>query len=148
MSRGTVPQPIGRQLALTAKRVAHAFNAALAEAGGSLPTWLVLTMLVHGEWASQHAIARALGIEGPTLTRHLDVLEQSGLVVRRRDATDRRAIHVEATEAGRALHAQLLRAAIAFDRRLRAGFDDEELAQLRSFLARLEANLGEPSPGA
>jgi MarR family transcriptional regulator, transcriptional regulator for hemolysin len=140
MSRGTRIEPIGRQLALTAKVVATEFNAALADAGGSIPTWLVLNMLIHENWSSQHSIARALGIEGATLTRHLDVLEESGLVVRRRDGQDRRAIRVEPTDAGRELHGRLLQAAAAFDRKLRTGFEDAELEQLRSLLLRMEAN--------
>jgi MarR family transcriptional regulator, transcriptional regulator for hemolysin len=140
VSSGTRIEPLGRQLALTAKVVASEFNAALAEAGGSIPTWLVLNMLINESWQSQHSIARALGIEGATLTRHLDSLEEVGLVVRRRDERDRRAIHVEATEAGKELHERLLRAASAFDTRLRNGFDEAELEQLRSLLLRIEAN--------
>jgi MarR family transcriptional regulator for hemolysin len=133
--------PIGRQLALTAKLVGSEFNAALVRAGGSLPTWLVLNTLINGDWRNQHSVAQAVGIEGATLTRHLDALEEAGLVVRRRDEHDRRSIHVEASEAGRDLHRRLVGAAGAFDERLRAGFDEGELEQLRSLLARLASNL-------
>src|SRR6266508_6367401 len=115
------PMPIGRQLALTAKSVGQAFNAALSHAGGSIATWLILSTLEHDQWRSQHDLAAALGIEGPTLTRHLDMLERAGLVVRSRDATDRRTVQVETTAAGRELHQQLVEAAMAFDRRLRTG---------------------------
>jgi len=141
MSRGTAQQPLGRQLALTAKLVAHEFNAALVAAGGSLPTWLVLHTLSSGEWRTQHGIAQALGIEGATLTRHLDALEEAGLVARHRDSNDRRAIRVEATDAGRELYARLLRAARAFDSRLRAGFEEAELEQLQALLDRIVENL-------
>jgi MarR family transcriptional regulator for hemolysin len=134
--------PIGRQVALTAKALGRAFNAALVAHGGSLPTWLVLSALEQDQWRTQLELARALGIEGPTLTRHLDALEQAGLVARRRDEADRRIVRVEATEAGRLLHRRLLEAAIAFDKRLRAGFDATEIEQLGGLLARLQANLG------
>jgi MarR family transcriptional regulator for hemolysin len=133
---------MGRQLHLTAKTVGQAFNAALGEAGGSIPTWLILSALEWDEWHTQHELAAALGIEGPTLTRHLDGLERAGLVVRVRDTTDRRAVRVEVTDAGRELHRQLLKAAKAFDRRLRAGFSEEELDGLRALLQRLEENAG------
>jgi DNA-binding MarR family transcriptional regulator len=49
---------------------------------------------------------------------------------------------LEVTEAGRELHQQLLKAAKAFDRRLRAGFSEEELDGLRALLQRLEENAG------
>src|SRR6266446_3713846 len=108
--------PLGLQLAVTAKAVGRAFNAALAEAGGSLPVWLVLSSLESEPRRTQLDLARAVGIEGPTLTRHLDGLEQSGLVERHRDTADRRAVRVELTDAGKLLHRELRQAVIAFNK--------------------------------
>jgi MarR family transcriptional regulator for hemolysin len=133
--------PIGLQLAVTSKAVGRAFNAALAEAGGSLPIWLVLSTLRGESWRTQHELARAVGIEGPTLTRHLDGLEAAGLVVRRRHPVDRRAIQVELTASGEALHGTLLKKVIAFNSRLRGDLSDAEIEHLRTTLDRLEANL-------
>lgn len=133
--------PIGLQLAHTSKAVSRAFADALEAAGGSLPTWLILTHLIAGDWPAQRRLANALGIEGPTLTHHLDALEEAGLVARRPAAGDRRAVQVELTEAGRKKHAELLGAVRAFDERLRAGFAQAELDELRALLTRLEQNL-------
>jgi MarR family transcriptional regulator for hemolysin len=132
--------PIGLHLAHSAKHVGRAFNDALAEVGGSMPMWFILTNLHGDEWRTQHDLARALHIEGPTLTRHLDGLEEDGLVVRRRDPSDRRAVSVELTDAGRTKHAEMLRAVQSFNRRLLAGFDAEEIEELRALLSRLEQN--------
>ncbi len=129
--------PIGLQLTRTAKAVGRAFSDALAEVGSSVPTWLILSSLQGETWQTQRQLANALEIEGPTLTRHLDGLEQAGLVVRRRDATDRRAVRVELTAAGRTRHAELLQAVIAFNRRLRSPLSDEEAAELGRLLAKL-----------
>jgi MarR family transcriptional regulator, transcriptional regulator for hemolysin len=133
--------PIGLQLARTSKAVSRAFSDALAEVGGSVPTWLILTSLKGEAWPAQHQLARALGIEGPTLTRHLDGLEQAGLVTRSRDQNDRRAVRVELTEAGSARHAELLQAVISFNRRLRSGLTEEEIEELRALLDRLAQNV-------
>jgi MarR family transcriptional regulator, transcriptional regulator for hemolysin len=133
--------PIGLHLAATAKAVSRAFNAALADAGGSLPIWLILTSLRGERWRTQHELARSLGIEGPTLTRHLDSLERAGLVERRRDPSDRRAVQVELTKAGEALHGRLRENVVAFDRQLRAGLSETDLERVRSTLRRLEANV-------
>jgi MarR family transcriptional regulator for hemolysin len=139
--------PIGLQLAATAKAVSRAFNAALAEAGGSLPTWLILTSLRGERWRTQQELARSLGIEGPTLTRHLDSLERAGLVERRREPSDRRAVQVELTQAGERLHGRLRAHVVAFDERLRAGLGEPELKRLRGALRRLEQNAaGSESP--
>jgi MarR family transcriptional regulator for hemolysin len=136
--RGT---PIGLQLAHASKAVSRAFGDALAEAGGSVPMWLILTSLMGESWSAQHHLARAIRIEGPTLTRHLDGLEQAGLVVRTREPHDRRAVRVELTEPGRAKHAELRQAVIAFNRRLTAGLGDAEIEELKGLLGRLEQNV-------
>ena len=126
---------------MTAKVVSAAFNAALAAEGGSAPVWLILNALRHGRWTAQLDVARALGIEGPTLTRHLDSLERNGLVVRRQSEADRRAVRVELTDAGEEAYQRMLAAVIAFNRRLQAGIDREELQQLDSLLDRLAENV-------
>ncbi|HEX3291091.1 MAG TPA: MarR family transcriptional regulator [Gaiella sp.] len=133
--------PIGLQLARTSKAVSRAFNDALAEAGGSLPVWLILSSLRGGPPASQQRLASAVGIEGPTLTRHLDQLEAGGLVRRTPHPGDRRAVQVEPTPAGLALHDELLGVVIGFNRRLTAGLSQAELDAVRSALAALEANV-------
>jgi MarR family transcriptional regulator for hemolysin len=104
--------------------------------------WLILTALRGEQWRTQLELARSLGIEGPTLTRHLDGLERAGLVQRRRDPSDRRAVQVELTDAGAALHNRLRTNVVAFDQRLRAGLTEEELDGLRSTLAKLQHNVG------
>ena len=104
--------------------------------------WLILTALRGEQWRTQLELARSLGIEGPTLTRHLDGMERAGLVERRRDPNDRRAVQVEITDAGAALHNRLRAHVIAFDERLRAGLTQDELEQLRAVLAKLQHNVG------
>ena len=121
--------------------MSRAFNDALAEAGGSLPMWLVLSSLKGRAWPAQLELARAVGIEGPTLTRHLDGFERAGLVTRVRDPANRRAVRVELTDAGHAKHAELLQAVIAFNRRLRAGLDEKDLERLRNLLDQLDRNV-------
>jgi MarR family transcriptional regulator for hemolysin len=137
--------PIGRKLAMTSKAVSSAFNAALAAEGGSVPVWLILNALKERRWSTQLDLARSLGIEGPTLTRHLGNMEQSGFVARQPSETDRRAVRVEITEAGEAAHGRMLVAVIAFNRRLHAGLTRDELSRLDEILTRLEDNLETPA---
>src|SRR5690348_4726960 len=119
---GSLPDvPIGRDVANTAKLLDREFGAALAEAGGTLPTWLVLLALQQQPHRTQQDIARAVGIGGPTLTHHLGAMEAQGLVVRTRDGADRRAVQVRITPAGAEAFGRLREAAIVFDARLRDG---------------------------
>ena len=55
--------PVGRQLALTARLVSRAFDEALAEAGGSVPVWLVLISLKSEQIRNQRELADAVGIQ-------------------------------------------------------------------------------------
>jgi len=132
--------PIGLQLATTAKTVSRAFNDRLVEAGGSVPVWLILSSLKSDERRTQLELARSVGIEGPTLTRHLDGLEEAGLVRRVRDPADRRAVRVELTDAGEQLFHSLRQAVVAFNRDLTRGIGEPELERLRKTLGRLGQN--------
>lgn len=138
--------PIGRQLALTARLVSRAFDEALAEAGGSVPVWLVLISLKTQRIRNQRELADAVGIREATLTHHLNLMDSRGLVTRRRDPANRRVHLVELTPAGEAAFGRLRGAATAFDQRLRDGFSDEDLAALAGLLGRLERNAAGAHP--
>ena len=73
--------PIGLFVTRTAKTLSKAFDDALAERGGSLPAWLVLASLTGDLHQSQRAIADAVGVEGATLTHHLNRMEAAGLAI-------------------------------------------------------------------
>ncbi|MGI8329166.1 MarR family winged helix-turn-helix transcriptional regulator [Actinomadura scrupuli] len=141
--------PIGVILARTAKTVSRAFDDTLAAAGGSLPIWLILISLKTQELGNQRELARAVGIQGATLTHHLNAMETDGLITRRRDPANRRVHQVELTEAGETLFGRLATAAIDHDRRLRAGLGDDEIATLARLLDRMRHNItgDEPEPG-
>jgi len=133
--------PLGLHLTRISRTVSRAFDDTLAEAGGSLPVWLVLISLKSRQLASQRELAEAVGIQGATLTHHLDAMESAGLVTRRRDPANRRLHLVELTPAGDALFLRLRDAAMAFDSRLRAGLSDSEVSQLETLLTRLRENV-------
>lgn len=134
-------QPIGLTLTRTAKAVSRAFDARLTEAGGSLPVWLVLLSLRTQQLGTQRQLAEAVGIQGATLTHHLNAMEDDGLVTRRRDPTNRRVHLVELTPAGEALFDRLRAAAVAHDERLRAGLTHDDLQHLEDLLNRMHSNI-------
>jgi MarR family transcriptional regulator, transcriptional regulator for hemolysin len=133
--------PIGLLLTRVAKAVSRAFDDALAQAGGSLPVWLVLISLKTRQAASQRELADAVGIQSATLTHHLNAMESAGLVTRQRDPKNRRLHVVELTPAGDALFVRLRTAATAFDKRLRAGLSQRDLDQIEKLLSRLRDNV-------
>jgi len=107
-----------RQLASTARAVSRAFDQALTAAGGSLPTWLVLLTLQTQQVANQRELAAGVGIQGATLTHHLNTMETTGLLTRRREPANRRVHLVELTERGEAAFHRMRKAAAGFDQQL------------------------------
>ena len=129
---------IGRQLAYTAKLSREYFEARLAERGGSLATWVVLSAAVHSPTSlSQRQLAAALAIGGPTLVRHLDRLETEGLVVRRRDDQDRRITRIDLTPAGRLRYEALSAVSDQTNAEVRSLLTEDEERVLRSVLHRV-----------
>jgi MarR family transcriptional regulator for hemolysin len=138
-------EPIGLEVTRTGRVLSLQFNDALAVAGGSLPQWLILTALKRGDHTMQRELAAAIGIEGATLTHHLNRMESDGLVRRERVAGNRRTQTVALTPAGETLFATLLNAVVSFDQQLCAGLSDRELTTIRELLARLRANAASSS---
>ena len=141
MSRTPAGPPIGLQLTRTSRAVSRAFDDALAAVGGSLPTWRVLLSLHGAPVANQRELATAVGIQGATLTHHLNAMESAGLLSRRRDPANRRVHRVELTEQGSAAFDRMRTAAITFDRRLRTDLGTDDIDTLLQLLARLHANI-------
>lgn len=134
--------PIGLHLTRVARVASRAFDDALAEAGGSLPIWLVLLNVTINPGAKQRQLAEAVGVREPTLTQHLNVMEHDGLLTRRRDPKNRRVHIVEVTETGATLLRDLRDAAIRFDAKLRRGLSQPQLDELSLLLDRLADNVG------
>jgi len=132
---------IGRQLASTARAVSRAFDQALGSAGGSLPTWLVLLTLKTRPMANQSELAAQVGVQGPTLTYHLNAMEAAGLLARHRDPANRRSHVVELTEQGEEAFQRMRLTAAGFDRQLRTGLDAAEIAVLARLLSTLQDNV-------
>ena len=80
---------------------------------------------------SQIQLAKAIGIEQPSLVRTLDQLEEKGLISRQTCASDRRAKRIKLTEKAEPLiSAEILH-----------GISAEELEQLITLIAKLEHNI-------
>lgn len=90
-------------------------------------------------------IAKRLRIEGPTLTRMIDALEQDGLVERVPDPADRRTKQLRVTQGGEAVLEELFAIADEMRERLLDGFSEDEIEQmnrvLRKLIGRLDAGL-------
>jgi MarR family transcriptional regulator, transcriptional regulator for hemolysin len=122
--------PVTKRLAFLGKELGEAFSALLADHGCTMSTWKVLFHAQKCPGLSQVQLAAHMGIEGPTLARHLDRLCAEGLVERRRDAHDRRIVRVALTPLGERRLEELKPVRAQFDDHLVRDLSPEELATL------------------
>jgi MarR family transcriptional regulator for hemolysin len=140
-----VADSVGPHLRIAAKSARMLLERHLSQAGTSFGTWTVLAMLEGRGPMVQRVLATSLGIEGPTLTRHLERLEELGLIRRNRAGADRRYALVDLTPAGQALCHELDAIARAANDQLLAGFSEDEITQLKNMLQRLTGNASKHS---
>lgn len=88
---------------------------------------------------SQIQLAKAIGIEQPSLVRTLDQLEEKGLISRQTCASDRRAKRIKLTEKAAPIITEM-ETVISKTRGL-AGISPAELEMLIGLIARLEQNI-------
>jgi len=141
MNRHPDSTPIGVLLTNVSRDINRAFDSALEAVGGSRSSWLVLMALKRGPLRNQRQLAAMVGVEGATLSHHLNGMEAAGLVTRRRDPANRRMHLVELTPAGEDAFLRMFGIVVAFDRTLRSGIDDADLAVVEQTLHRLLANV-------
>jgi len=136
----SIDEPIGLFVARVARNLSRSFDTALETHDSNVASWLVLASLAGGLRRTQRAIADDIGIDAATITYHLNRMESAELVRRERDPADRRAQRVELSDTGRDHFFALLETVQDFDRQLRAGFSNRDLATLRRLLGRLADN--------
>ena len=122
-------------------RIATAFGEEMRRLGISLQAWRVLAALREKDGRRMGDLSTTTSIEVSTLTRLVDNMEENGLVARRRDANDTRAVLLHVTAAGRRLTRRILPIAERYEKVALKGFDAAEAAALKAALRRLYANM-------
>ncbi|EIA5721684.1 transcriptional regulator SlyA [Escherichia coli] len=90
---------------------------------------------------SQIQLAKAIGIEQPSLVRTLDQLEEKGLISRQTCASDRRAKRIKLTEKAEPLISEMEAVINKTRAEILHGISAEELEQLIKLIAKLEHNI-------
>ncbi|BAH76334.1 MarR family winged helix-turn-helix transcriptional regulator [Solidesulfovibrio magneticus] len=134
-----VPEQASESLPIALNDVARAWRSRLDERlrplGLSSAMWAVIRRLATGQAAlTQRELAEAVGIEGPTLVRLLDRLEQHGIARRVSDPRDRRIKRVELAEQARQNWDASLKAGLELSSELTRGIPPKDLETTRTVL--------------
>lgn len=90
---------------------------------------------------SQIQLAKAIGIEQPSLVRTLDQLEEKGLITRTTCAHDRRAKRIKLTQEAEPVIQQVEHVIDITRDDILTGISRDEINQMVSLIARLEKNI-------
>ena len=132
----------GMQLAQLTRGWRAELDRRLASLGLSQARWLVLLHLARFDDApTQRELAQSVGVEGPTLARLLDSLENQGLVHRQAVLEDRRAKKILLSDSATPLIAQIEAISNTLRAELLTGIDENELQVCMNVHARILANL-------
>lgn len=108
--------------------------------GPTFPQWLPLYKVHTGKATTVAELARECNLDTGAMTRLLDRLEAKGLCERVRSVEDRRVVHIELTDEGRAGAELVPHHLSRVQNEHLAGFSEAEWKQLRSYLERILAN--------
>ncbi len=116
----------------------------LAAAGHDLTfsQYIALKELAAGT-AGASELARAAQLNPGAMTRLLDKLEARGFLARVADPGARRALHLDLTDAGRAMWQEVHHCGLRVKERATSGMSEIELDQLTQLLLRVRDNLSQ-----
>ncbi|GEN25801.1 transcriptional regulator SlyA [Halomonas cupida] len=132
---------IGIQLARTPRIWRAVLDQRLAPLGLTQTRWVTLyhlSRMPHGQ--PQCDLARAIGVEAPSLVRTLDQLCEQGLVERCPCDQDRRTKRIHLTPAAAPLLEKIETIVQEARQEMLAGIDDSDQQKLSELLTRIEAN--------
>jgi MarR family transcriptional regulator, organic hydroperoxide resistance regulator len=133
---GSVSRALGR-----VARLHRAAAAELLKSTGLYPGQELLMMHLRKAGAVRQAdLIDTLGVDPSTMTKMLQRLQRTGNVTRTRDPDDRRAVLVEASEAGSALAPEIEAVWKTLEQRTVAGLDPAERTELLRLLEKVAAS--------
>lgn len=132
---------IGYQVRMTHRLIQRALQARIEGCGVTLGMWYFLRILWDQDGLTQSELSRRVGTMEPTTLSAVASMEKAGLVCRTRHSGDRRKIHVNLTEKGRALQATLLPMAVDVIDSTARGLTDREVDMLLKLLHAMQDNL-------
>jgi DNA-binding MarR family transcriptional regulator len=101
---------------------------------------IVMASLAGEERKSASDLCRGISYDAGAMTRMLDRLEGKGLIRRDRSPEDRRLVHLELTDEGRAAYPRMRELSLSVANRFLRGFSKAEARQLESLLGRMLEN--------
>ena len=134
---------IGLKINVLARLLRGDFDKQVAKLNVTRSQWTMIATVSQLPGATQRVIAEALEMSEASAGRLIDRLCAEGLLERRERPDDRRARAVYLTQDAQPLLDDLSAVAEVYEDKMFAGFSDEELDQLQTYLERVYDNVGD-----
>ncbi|OQW67951.1 MAG: transcriptional regulator [Proteobacteria bacterium ST_bin11] len=117
------------------------FNKAAESIGFTHAQWRALVHLSENQNCRQIDLAEILEIKPITLVKQIDLLEESGMVVRNKDVDDRRAYRLSITDKAHAVMQELWKIADAVESEVLSSLSADERRSITDLLDRVKSSL-------
>ncbi len=141
-------ESIGYWLTMAHQAYHREFSARVKPQGITYRQAQVLGWLVVEGRLTQADLAARMFIEPPSLVGVLDRMEQCGWIARERCCEDRRKKWIVPQQAAEPVWQKITECARELRELAAQGFSESELATLRRFLTRMQANMSQPAEAA
>ncbi len=132
-------------LAAASEAASKQFHTRVREAGLRITEWRVLACLYDQDGLMITELAHYALMEQSRITRIIDQMETSGLVVRHNDEGDGRRVRIYLTDHGQSLSAELVTAAKAHEMQLLSTLPVKDAANIKPALLALLGSLEAPA---
>ncbi len=134
-------ESIGYSVAMAYRALRKALDAELGHYGITFSQWQVLAGLALEGEISQVKLAELIGVEGPTLVRILDRMEQKGWIKRNVSSRDRRQKLITPTKKVEGVWKKMTECAHGVRNNAVKGISTKDVANLRRLLKKIRENL-------
>ena len=134
-------ESIGYSVAMAYRALRKALDAELGRYGITFSQWQVLSGLALEGEISQVKLAELIGVEGPTLVRILDRMEQRGWIKRKVSSRDRRQKLISPTKKVEGVWKQMTECAHGVRNGAVKGISSKDVVNLQKLLKKIKENL-------
>ena len=106
--------------------------------GLSIPQWRLICVLAEDGASTPQAIVARTATDKVIVSRAAQALAARHLIQRKPNESDGRSHHLDLTDMGRELHAEVSPLALRYERDVIAGLSDEDVMALKRLLIRIE----------
>ncbi len=134
-------EKIGYSVAMAYRALRKALDVELGHYGITFSQWQVLAGLALEGEIPQVKLAELIGVEGPTLVRILDRMEQRGWIKRKISLSDRRQKLISPTKKVEGIWKKMIECAHGVRNGAVEGISSKDVAKLQRLLKKIRENL-------